>query len=221
MIIVGATLLIRAEHYIPPTADVSAINAELDKTIFRMQQLDRDLLGCLKNTCQGTEASNTELPPVEARSGEMALLGTSTGPAGLRRRPGCWRRHDGHVPQNLPQPVRRCRQGLRPDQPGHHPGPRHQRFSAADEPDFRWRLYFDRGRDEPAGDGRHAKSAGQNLRRHRRLTSRRPGRNLGHHGRRCPEKPRPAAGGGLGEQIGNGQAVNASSGCSYGDLVWP
>ncbi|MDR2030203.1 MAG: hypothetical protein LBP65_01915 [Puniceicoccales bacterium] len=47
--------------------------------MFRLQQLDRDLLGCLKNTREETEELNTELPPTEARRGRMALWGMSTG----------------------------------------------------------------------------------------------------------------------------------------------
>jgi hypothetical protein len=77
--IVGATPLVRTEHYVPPAADVTALNAELDKTLFRLQQIDRDLLGCLKNTRQETEELNTELPPSEDRRGKFAVWGTATG----------------------------------------------------------------------------------------------------------------------------------------------
>ncbi|MDR3117599.1 MAG: hypothetical protein LBT98_03445 [Puniceicoccales bacterium] len=77
--LVGATPLVRTEYYVPPTADVTALNAELDKTLFRLQQIDRDLLGCLKNRRDETEIDNTVLPKTLERLGKFAVWGSDSG----------------------------------------------------------------------------------------------------------------------------------------------
>jgi hypothetical protein len=77
--IVGATPYVRTETYVPPTADVPTLNIECTKNIYRMQQLNRDIYGCLKNIREETEEENTELPPTGARKGHLATWGSQTG----------------------------------------------------------------------------------------------------------------------------------------------
>jgi hypothetical protein len=77
--IVGATPYVRTETYVPPTPDVAALNAECTKTVQRLQQLHRDISGCLKNSREETEAGNTELPNSLERRGKLATWGTETG----------------------------------------------------------------------------------------------------------------------------------------------
>jgi hypothetical protein len=76
---VGATPLVRTEHYVPPTVDVTPLNVEMDKTMFRLQQIDRDILGCLQNRRDETEVANTLLPKTLDRSGKFAVWGNETG----------------------------------------------------------------------------------------------------------------------------------------------
>jgi hypothetical protein len=77
--IVGATPYIRTEHYVPPVADVATLNIEGDKTIYRLQQLNRDILGCLKNRRDETKCENTELPKTVSRKGKFAVWGSGSG----------------------------------------------------------------------------------------------------------------------------------------------
>jgi hypothetical protein len=77
--IVGATPYIRTEHYVPPVADVATLNIEGDKTIYRLQQLNRDIYGCLKNLRDETELENTTLPLTDARKGKFATWATTDG----------------------------------------------------------------------------------------------------------------------------------------------
>ncbi|MDR1457037.1 MAG: hypothetical protein LBI34_03235 [Puniceicoccales bacterium] len=77
--IVGATPYIRTETYVPSVPDVPTMNVEGNKTIYRLQQLHRDILGCLKNRREETENENTELPVTEKRVGHLATWGTETG----------------------------------------------------------------------------------------------------------------------------------------------
>jgi hypothetical protein len=77
--IVGATPYIRTEHYVPPVADVATLNIECDKTIYRLQQLNRDIYGCLKNLRDETEIENTTLPPTTDRKGKFATWATTDG----------------------------------------------------------------------------------------------------------------------------------------------
>jgi hypothetical protein len=59
--------------------DVDTANIEGNQTIYRLQQLDRDIYGCLKNAIGETEQGNTVLPPTADRSGKFAVWGTETG----------------------------------------------------------------------------------------------------------------------------------------------
>jgi hypothetical protein len=77
--IVGATPYVRTETYVPPTADVSTLNVECTKDIYRLQQLNRDIYGCLKNIREETEEENTKLPRTADRKGHLATWGTQTG----------------------------------------------------------------------------------------------------------------------------------------------
>jgi hypothetical protein len=77
--IVGATPYVRTEHYVPPVADVATLNVEGDKTVYRLQQLNRDILGCLKNRRDETEVENTVLPKTVDRLGKFAVWGSGSG----------------------------------------------------------------------------------------------------------------------------------------------
>ncbi|MDR1456654.1 MAG: hypothetical protein LBI34_01175 [Puniceicoccales bacterium] len=87
--IVGATPYIRTETYVPSVPDVSTMNVEGNKTIYRLQQLHRDILGCLKNRREETENENTELPVqdetvvVRDSAGAVVQVGIGTNFNGL------------------------------------------------------------------------------------------------------------------------------------------
>jgi hypothetical protein len=77
--IVGVAPYVRTGTYVPPTADVPTLNIECTKDIYRLQQLNRDIYGCLKNIREETEEENTELPRTNSRKGHLATWGTQTG----------------------------------------------------------------------------------------------------------------------------------------------
>jgi hypothetical protein len=58
---------------------VDTANIEATKTVQRLQQLHRDIGGCLQNTRQETEQANTILPPTADRRGHLATWGRETG----------------------------------------------------------------------------------------------------------------------------------------------
>jgi hypothetical protein len=78
--IVGMTPLTRTEHYgDQPAVNPPALDAECDKTVMRLQQINTKILGCLRNTTSETEFNNTTLPHTSVRMGKIAVWDEDSG----------------------------------------------------------------------------------------------------------------------------------------------
>jgi hypothetical protein len=78
--IVGDTPLVRTEYYSDkPVVSPPALDAECNKTVMRVQQINTKILGCLRNVIEETEVANTTLPPTDLRRGKMAAWDGDSG----------------------------------------------------------------------------------------------------------------------------------------------